>query len=627
MKERGPDLAMLVLGLVIAAAARATSFAALLGSMAVAFLLVNAARALDWPRSLPSLPRGSLLLGLAVLLAVPAYELGSRARPLAEYEGLLGLAEHVSDRLRIEESPSLAPPLVPGDRPLTYFVHASGAHVRVRLGPELSWIDAEGLGHGVFRIDYDPREHGAPEPSAHASLATIDVDGHESTRSLIAATPPPHPRWLRLSPDRTRACAPSEETDQVLVLDAASEAPTRIEALDGPTDCALTDDGGLVVVHRYAPELLVVRDGARRTIALGATGAASLALTPDAMLVAIDGAAGELVRVSRDAAARVDRVALAGHPTFVVTSGTAALVTTTAPAALVRVALDPLAVAGTRTLVTPAVHAAVRADGAVVLALTDFVDEGAPHLGNHFVEDRLATFDGATLRLLEDRPTARRTPRQDHAGDVDRGASPMGLSFTARGTLLVAFAGTDEVWELDGLAPPRMLDTAPHALSAPFSVVELAGGELLVTSPSSARIGRFARGRALDRTFALAPSDRELLHDDPDALEVRFGERAFHEATRAGVSCQSCHLHGGSDGAFHNIGGRLSAPTLDVRGVLGTSPYLRDGSYPLLRDLHAVAATEYRGYREAGGDRARTLETWMRTLPPPHTHVARDPER
>lgn len=627
MKERGPDLAMLVLGLVIAAALRAASFAGLLGALTIAFVLVNVARVLGWPRPLPSLPRGVVALALVVAVAVPLGDLASRAHALLETEGLRGLGEHVADRARVEADPSIAPPLVPGDRPLTYFVRASGEHVRVRLGPSMEWIEAEALGHDVFRADYDPTEHGAPDATAHETVASIEVDERITTRTLLAATPAPHPRWLRLSPDRARACVTSEESDEVITFGAGE--PVRTPTLDGPTDCAIEDDGTVHVVHRYASALLSIEDGrATRSIELGSRGAVSLAATAEGFFLAIDGRVGEVLRLSRDLAL-VERATLPGHPTFMASTGTSVLVTTTAPATLTRLgAGGSLGVVAMRALVGPAVHLAVTPDGrAVVLALTDFVEDGAPHLGNHYVEDRLATFAATSLALLEDRPTARRTARQDHAGDVDRGASPMGLSFTVRGTLLVAFAGTDEVSELDGLAPARSLDTAPHGLSAPFSAVELANGTMVVTSPSSGRITVFAPDRSVELSLALAPSDRELLHDDPDALQLRFGERAFYEATRSGISCQSCHLHGGSDGAFHNIGGRLAAPTLDVRGVLGTSPYLRDGTYPLLRDLHEVAITELRGYREPGGDRARTLEAWMRTLPPPPRQVPRDPQQ
>jgi cytochrome c peroxidase len=109
----------------------------------------------------------------------------------------------------------------------------------------------------------------------------------------------------------------------------------------------------------------------------------------------------------------------------------------------------------------------------------------------------------------------------------------------------------------------------------------------------------------------LEPDDDALLRRDPDALERRMGEHDFYEATRAGVSCQSCHLHADSDGALHDIGEPRLSPTLTVRGVAGTAPYLRDGSYPRVRDLDELSRTLYRGFLRVAPGRAETLEAYV----------------
>ena len=249
------------------------------------------------------------------------------------------------------------------------------------------------------------------------------------------------------------------------------------------------------------------------------------------------------------------------------------------------------------------------------------------HLGNHFVQDQLIARDLATRAITRQVLTAGRTPRQDAAGGLDRGTSPIGIDEGPDGTWCVAFAGSDEIALIPPVGEARFVDVAPAGLSAPHSCVVLAGGAIAVTSPSSGVVALLrsdGRVRAVER---LAPTDAALIDDDPDALQVRWGERAFYESTRSGISCQSCHLHGGSDGLGHNIGSLILAPTLDTRGVVGTSPYLRDGSYPRLYDLHEVADDVYRGYREPGGDRGATIEAWLSTLPPPLSIAPRDPAR
>ncbi len=606
MKEPASDLATLVLAVVIAALARVTGFVGLTASYATAWMIVNAARAFGWSPASLSWSRSSVALVLALVLVVPVRDLAMRARAIAETEGLASPMEHLADRRALEASPAIAPGLVSTDRPQTFFVRADGAHVRVRFGPSLPWIEAEGMGHGVFRIDYDPRRDGAPQ--GHQTIATLEVDGSGSDRSMIAATPLAHPRWLRLSPDRSRACVPSEETDEVVVIAIGGEGE-RIETLDGPTDCAIDDDGALRVAHRWDARLLRLDAArARTTREIGP----ALAI------------AGTLVAHPHDVEnlETGQRTSFEGEPLFLVASDARVYLATRSPAAILALDADGSLLAR-RALSTPAVHLTAD-EGAVFVALADYASDARPNLGNHFVQDRIASFDPRTLALRDDHLTAWRTERQDHAGDVDRGASPLGISRTPRGTSWIAFAGTDEIEELGGPSP-RVIDTARLGLSAPFSVVELADRSLVVSSPSSGGLALLSPRGELVRTIALAPSDADLLASDRDALQLRFGERAFYEATRAGVSCQSCHLHGGTDGASNNIGGRIAAPTLDVRGLAGTSPYLRDGSYPRIRDLHEVAQTEYRGYRESAGDRGATIEAWLRTQPLPPTDARRDP--
>lgn len=623
VKERWPDLATLVLAIVLASVGRAASFAGLLLAYALAWVVVNVARARGLPREPVRISPMAIGFASLVVLAAPVADLGRHAHALLETEGLSAPIEHLEDRLALEADPAIAPPIVPGDRPLTYFVRASGQHVRVRFAEGHPPVEAESLGHGVFRVDYDPRAHGAPDAHAHEARVVIDVDGLVTERTLAAVTPLPHPRWAHASPDRARACVPSEETDEVVVLDARADA--RIETLDGPTDCAIDGEGATWITHRYADAIARAQGDARASIALGRRGAVSIAVAGEHVLVLVDDEAPSLLVLDRASGVVRATLPLEGHPLFVVADDARAYVATRGPARLLAIEHTPSPrVVATRLLTTPAVHLALAPDRTIAAALTDYVDDGTPHLGNHYVEDRIARFDGE-LALVADQRTAWRSPRQDHAGDVDRGASPLGISFSTRGTTWVAFAGTDEIEELGG-AEPRVIDTAPLGLSAPFSAVELAGGVLVVTSPSSGRIALLTPDGEAARTIALAPDDRALLHDDPTTLQLRFGERAFYEATRSGIACQSCHLHGGTDDATHNIGGHLAAPTLDVHGLAGTSPYLRDGSYPRLADLHEVAVTELRGFRTRAGDRGATLEAWMRSLPSAPTFVPRDAE-
>ena len=114
----------------------------------------------------------------------------------------------------------------------------------------------------------------------------------------------------------------------------------------------------------------------------------------------------------------------------------------------------------------------------VVVSVTDFDPVGEPHLGNHFVQDQLLTIDVGSWRLRDALPTQRRTSRQSAPGDVDRGCAPMAIDLGADGSLLVAFAGTDDVWRIDARdPPPRIYGLEEHPLATPHGVAALAGGE------------------------------------------------------------------------------------------------------------------------------------------------------
>jgi hypothetical protein len=145
--------------------------------------------------------------------------------------------------------------------------------------------------------------------------------------------------------------------------------------------------------------------------------------------------------------------------------------------------------------------------------------------------------------------------------------------------------------------------------------MRFASGDFLVSSPVDGTLGLFGPDGRIRTVVRLAPDDDTLLRTDPDALERRMGEHDFYEATRAGVSCQSCHLHAGSDGALHDLGEHRLSPTLTVRGLAGTAPYLRDGSYPRVRDLDELSRTLYRGFLRDAPGRAETLEAYVDGLP------------
>ncbi len=615
---------MLALALVLWSLAGRPSLVALLLAYlaALALLQLPLLRALLHDRS------AAQLVLVSLLMAAPGIGFAWRQRAeLANQEGLHGLAAHLNDRLRLQRTPSIAPPLVSADRPQSFFVYAPGAQqLQLRLGPSAQRLPGQALGQGVFRVDYDPRRDGPPSPADGIVRAEIESDGLSVQRELRSITPLAHPRWLVRSPSGEHAAAVSEETDELFVLDREGLL-RRIRVEDGPSDCVFLDESHVAVSHRYADVLSVVDvSGAGPTtrLALGAR-QAHLALSPDRsrLAIALAGREPSVVLLDTRALREEERVTLPAAPDWLAfgTDSDTLLVSARQPARVWRLhraaRVDRYQLEATLRLGRAAVTMARSANGTqLLLAVTDYDPQLRPQLGNHFVQDQVLTVDVASLRVTARLLTARRSGRQSKPGDQDRGGSPMGFYPHTDGSLLIAFAGTDELWRMrPGASDPEVYDLVNFPLHAPHGAVQLADGTLLVSSPSQASFGLFAPGAQTPRIVRVAPNDAQLLTDNRAALERRVGERGFYEATRSGISCQSCHMHGDSDEAAYNLGDRRLIPTLSVRGLLWSSPYLRDGSYAQIADLDDVAQTLYRGYLRSQGARGPAVEAYVEALP------------
>lgn len=627
MERSATQTWIVVLALVLWAAYPEPSIGAALAAYALAWLGVNVLAVLR-PRVL-ELTRGRAAV-LVLLVALPALSQATRVGSrLLGREGLEGLEHLSAARIRLERTPSIAPPLVAADRPQTFYVHAPGAReVFVRLGPRGPRLEARALGEGLFRVLYDPRADGLADPPDGDVQVAIELDGHAHERRMSAVRPLPHPRGLAAAPDGRAAVALSEETDEVFVLDEAG-LRHRLATEDGPTDARFVDSETVVVSHRYADALtwLDARDGRvlrRRTV--GPFGL-RLAVHHGASLLALGqgGARPRLLLLeARDGRPRaeVETGFEPDHVTFGPDAETV-VVSSVRPPALHRFRRTGDGLEEDRPplwLGRPAVTLAASPDGAVlVVAVTDYQADGPPHLGNHFVQDQLVIVDVERWAVTGTRLTARRSSRQTNPGNLDRGGSPMGIQLGAGGTWLVAFAGTDEVWRWSDApdVPPVVYPLDAHPLAAPHGVAALADGGFAVSSPADGAIGLFSTEGALRQLVRLAPDDAALRRTNPRARERRIGERSFYESTRAGISCQSCHLHGGSDGARHNIGGATRVATLDARGLMGTPPYLRDGGYVRLGSLHELATSLYRGYLRPQRGRRAGLERFLEAQPRP----------
>lgn len=581
--------------------------------------------------ALPELPSRAVRVGvIALVLAAPVLALASQARLLAVREGVYGLSEQLGDRLRLEATPSIAPPVVQADRPQTFYVHAPGeGAVTVRIGDAEQ--EATSLGEGLFRVDYDPRQHGAPR-----TTAGILVDGSRVELAMQVVAAIAQPRWFDASSDRGLAITTSEETDEIAVV-RRDGSLRRFEVGDGPVDAVLFGDRGAVVAHRYDDDLrsLDLETGALVALARVGFFQGRLAVSPHRSTVAVCLDGGQrgvaLVSPSRQGSepATVEHVPTSFSPDWPVF-----------------VDEETVLVAG---LETRSIHRIFRRDGAwvtdeatlplgrPVVAAARSVHEGAWHVattayradggmptGNHFVEDQILTIDATRFALVDRMPTARGGEAQDDPGTVESGGSPMGFDVLDDGAVLVAFAGTEEIARVRPGARSHevMFDLGATGARvwAPHGVAALGEGRIAVASPSAGTIGVFGEGGEVVAVHSLLRGDETS--EAPQTLVRRRGARTFYEATRSGVSCQSCHRHGGHDYALHDLtpiglAPLAPKPTLSTLGIAGTAPYLRDASFPSVAALHEVSVFRYRGFTREEPNRAEELEAYVAALPLP----------
>ncbi|MFK7998569.1 MAG: hypothetical protein AB8H86_03190 [Polyangiales bacterium] len=556
----------------------------------------------------------AVLMLLSALVLVGAVM--GRAR-LVDVETWAGAAAHLEDRARLR-LPAIAPSMVFGDHPQTFYVALDAeTSVRVRLGPRGATLPGVPLGHGLYRVSYDPRVHGVVAESDGPVLAQI-ITGEDDTHvsvSLHYVAPLAQPRSLCTAPSRTLAASPSLETDALYLVDDEGRVRS-FDVGDGPSDCVFLDGERIAVAHAFGPTLWVMDTDGRVLRRLESPPATRLASFGETLAIAHAQSISLRNASTLELEATLD-VADVDWLTF--TTPTTLIVARRRAAELWRFRRN----AGVWThdaalpLGRPAVTMVRLDDSHVVISATDYVPSGEAHLGNHFVQDQLLTIDTELMRVTDQEITARRSPRQSNAGDVDRGLSPMALH-VEDDALYVAFAGSDETWTLRDGELPDMRSTAD--IPAPEGITRL-GGHLVVTSPSAGLIATQQSERD-DEWRVVATGDEG--EDSPR----RRGRRAFYEGTRAGISCQSCHLHGDTDFVMRNIGGQRLAPTLGVGGLADTAPFLRDGSYPRIRDLQHLARTLFRGYLRSDARRGADIEAYVRALPRrPVPRVDRDEER
>lgn len=531
-----------------------------------------------------------LALPLVVVLAGPLiWGLERRASDLWIHSQLEGLGTVYRDRGLGTGGVSVHPIVIRDDRPQVLWLRAEVEEgCTLRLGPSGAVISVLRVGPQLSRAVYDPREHGSA--SGHVELELACRSDFEPTgRSVRSVRTGPRPTQLVELPGGG-AIGLSEETDELLWLDVQGSL-RRVPTADAPMKVAVLGDSVVAVVHRFAPELhrfslpdleplpAVALGPGLVDVAAGSGCLAAVARSPNRLHVQCPG---------------VDRVLDLGFvPRRVFPGGSRErwyLEAETAPR-LHRVEGDQIRVLA--PIGRPSYAARLDAEGCLQL----FVPDHRPRLDagpNHHVEDQQIVLCGDRVARTE--PTFIRKA----SGEVVGGVGPHAISRSGA----VAYTGSDEI-ELPGVG------RLPSPLPSPRSVAAIGGGRWAVASAVAGAIAVVRSGGEVDRRHELGVAE------GPEQAQVRRGERAFYEGTRGGAACETCHVDADGDRSLHDIGHGYPRPTLSVRGVAGTAPYLRVASYPDLSGLEHFAATLLGGYSRSSETRAADLVAYVESLPAP----------
>ncbi len=496
-----PQWVIVLIALVLLGTWSAVSLAVVLGCYVAAFIIFNIAAIWGikiWPAGLTPVQSGILV---ALIAVVP---LTAIARNVPE---LFDLAEYraawtpISDRLRLERTPTIAPPIVRGDQPNRFFVYAPGGRdVQWQCNSRKDPLVAINLGSGLFQVDYDPRRDGLPEIVSGQFSTSIIVDGRTHQRTMTAVTPYAHPRWLSSVPARGVAATVSEETDE-LILVVANGRSRRLPVGDGPTDCVLFNAGSQVaVVHRWTGELWIINANSASVESRipTHTGQARIALSPDGkqLAIAVDGTNKGICVVSIPSFEVQPLIGLDMAPDWLCFGEDSSTIVFSSRRnrslnLMVReAATDQWRLSKTtKVLARPVVTMRRGPDGKhayLAVSAKREQDISATHYMEHCVmEVRLS--DLTTKRTFV---TEQRTVRQTLPGAIDSGVTPMGIDFLDDHTLVVACTGTSDIrcFPLNDQGLDTLILTDSYGSLLPHGIANLGQGTIGVSFPTEGRI-------------------------------------------------------------------------------------------------------------------------------------------
>ena len=530
-----------------------------------------------------------------------------------------------TDRWNAQEHPSIWPRVVSlAEKQRFYIYSPNSAEASIRWTPSSTTSQATYLGFGLHEIEFDPRDatlQDTPTGDAHIDLI---VDKQIHVRSVRVIRPRIRPKLTDSLPSNGVAVGVSSETDEIMII-RRNGSFLRRSVMDSPADAVFIDrKSSIALSHQQSPEIWILEsrkgDRLKQIRALGPQ--SKLAVSPDRKYLAaviLGNRPGiqiyELPELSGSIFINLDSA-----PNWIEFGKNSDLILSARKGSnkieqIQRTGATWNKAAKSLTLDRPPYSLSLSQDRRILSVLVSDHRPNGDSSSNHRINAQEIRINVEDLKVISQLPTFNSKLLEPNGRS--HGANPRAVRYAEKTKRAITFAGTNELW---------LVETSNHSsvsvkalktsIAGPESITYLGADVWAVSYPSAGTINlTHESGRTL-KSYELE-TDADLHESDPNALLIRTGERYFQETTRKGVACQSCHENTDSDYSKHDIGGGISKPTLSIRGIAFTSPFLRSGSYPDIASLEHVVLEILGGYERKSKNRGARIQYFLESLTRP----------
>jgi len=527
-----------------------------------------------------------------------------------------------TDRWSAQKHPSIWPRVVSLSEKQRFYIYSpNSSKASVRWTQSSSASKADHLGFGLHEIEFDPRDRTLQNTPTGDAQINLIVDEQIHKRSVRVIRPRIRPKLTDSLPSNGVAVGISSETDEIMILRRNGNFLRR-SVMDSPADAIFIDrKSSIALSHQHSHEIWILEsrkgDRLKQIRALGPQG--KLAVSPDRKYLAaviLGNRPGIQIFQLPDLSSSIF-IHLDSIPNWIEFGKSSDIILSARRDSnkieqIQRIGTTWNKSARTLILDRPPYSLNLSQDKKTLSVLVSDHRPNKDSSSNHRINAQEIRIDAGELTVISQLPTF--NSKLIEPNDRNHGANPRNVRYGEKSKRAITFAGTNELWFVETSSRSGVnVNALKTPIAGPDSIVYLGANVWAVSHPSSGTISlTHESGRTLN-SYKLE-TDADLHEKDPNALLVRTGERYFQETTRKGVACQSCHENADSDYSKHDIGDGISKPTLSVRGIAFSSPFLRSGSYPDIASLEHVVLEILGGYERIRDNRGARIQYFLESL-------------